>query len=67
MSSSYGVPELTEAELVEAARRGDLDSFGVLYQRHYAAMVGVAYCVLRDRHLAEDAAQAPAMMDKRRG
>ena len=49
--------ELTDLELVEAARHGDLDSFGALYQRHYAAMVGVAHCVLSDGHLAEDAAQ----------
>lgn len=47
----------TEAELVEAARNDDVESFGELYRRHYAAAVGVAYCVLADRHLAEDAAQ----------
>jgi RNA polymerase sigma-70 factor, ECF subfamily len=47
----------TDSELVEAARRGDVDSFGELYRRHYSAVVGVAYCVLADRHLAEDAAQ----------
>ncbi len=47
----------TEAELVEAACAGDVDSLGELYRRHYAAMVGLAYCVLCDRHLAEDAAQ----------
>ena len=34
-----------------------MDSFGELYRRHYAALVGVAYCQLADRHLAEDAAQ----------
>jgi RNA polymerase sigma-70 factor, ECF subfamily len=44
-------------QLVEAARNGDVDSFGELYRRHYAMVVGVAYCVLADRHLAEDAAQ----------
>ena len=47
----------TDAELAETALGGDLDSFGELYRRHYAAMVGLAYCVLSDRHLAEDAAQ----------
>jgi RNA polymerase sigma-70 factor (ECF subfamily) len=46
-----------ETELVEAARRGDVDSLGELYRRHYATVVGVAYCVLADRNLAEDAAQ----------
>ena len=49
--------QLTEAELVEAARHGDVEGFGELYRRHYVAVVGVAYCVLTDRHLAEDAAQ----------
>ncbi len=47
----------TEAELVEAARSGDVESFGELYQRHYEPAMGVAYGVLADRHLAEDAAQ----------
>jgi RNA polymerase sigma-70 factor (ECF subfamily) len=47
----------TEAELVEAARGGDVESFGELYRRHYAPAAGIAYGVLADRHLAEDAAQ----------
>lgn len=47
----------TDAELVEAARNGDVSSFGELYRRHYAAAVGIAYCWVSDRHLAEDAAQ----------
>ena len=34
----------TEAELVEAAKDGNVESFGELYRRHYAAVVGVAYC-----------------------
>jgi RNA polymerase sigma-70 factor, ECF subfamily len=46
-----------DAQLVEAARNGDLGSFAELYRRHYSRMVGVAYCILSDRHLAEDAAQ----------
>jgi RNA polymerase sigma-70 factor (ECF subfamily) len=47
----------TDAELVDAARKGDVSSFGELYRRHYAATVGIAYCRLADHHLAEDAAQ----------
>lgn len=47
----------TEAELVEAARNGSVEDFGELYRRYYAAAVGVAYCAVADRHLAEDAAQ----------
>jgi RNA polymerase sigma-70 factor (ECF subfamily) len=47
----------SDAELVEAARNGDVNSFGELYRRHYAAAVGIAYCAASDHHLAEDAAQ----------
>ena len=47
----------TDAELVEAARHGDVSSFGELYRRHYAAAVAIAFCALSDYHLAEDAAQ----------
>ena len=49
--------ERPDAELVAAARQGDVGSFGELYRRHYAAAVGIAYSALSDRHLAEDAAQ----------
>jgi RNA polymerase sigma-70 factor (ECF subfamily) len=47
----------SDAELVEAARRGDPASFGLLYERHYRLAVGIARGRLSDRHLAEDAAQ----------
>jgi RNA polymerase sigma-70 factor (ECF subfamily) len=53
-------PHMNESEdtqLVEAARNGDVRCFAELYKRHYVRMVGVAYCILSDRHLAEDAAQ----------
>ncbi len=46
-----------EQEVVRAARDGDAESFGVLYARHYATMVWLAYSILLDRDLAEDAAQ----------
>jgi RNA polymerase sigma-70 factor (ECF subfamily) len=46
-----------DAELVEAACRGDLTSFGLLYERHYRLAVGIARGRLSDSHLAEDAAQ----------
>ena len=44
-------------ELVQAARAGDLNSFGKLCDQYYAPLVAVAYSVLRDHQLAEDAAQ----------
>jgi RNA polymerase sigma factor (sigma-70 family) len=47
----------SERELVEAAIGGDVESFGELCRQYYAAMVAVAYAVLSDHQLAEDAAQ----------
>ncbi|MHC4286648.1 MAG: RNA polymerase sigma factor, partial [Planctomycetota bacterium] len=43
--------------LVEAALAGDIDSFGRLARRYYASMVAIAYAILADHQLAEDAAQ----------
>jgi RNA polymerase sigma factor (sigma-70 family) len=51
------VQDKLEIELVEAAVGGDIGSFGELCERYYAAMVAVAYAVLSDHQLAEDAAQ----------
>ncbi len=42
---------------MESAICGDLDSFGTLCERYYSAMVAVAYSVLHEKHLAEDAVQ----------
>jgi RNA polymerase sigma factor (sigma-70 family) len=47
----------SERQLVEAAISGDIESFGELCSRYYTAMVAVAYAVLSDHQLAEDAAQ----------
>lgn len=46
-----------EKTAVEAACRGDNNALAGLYERYYAPMVWVAYSVLPDRPLAEDAAQ----------
>lgn len=46
-----------EKELIEAARAGDLNSFGKLCEDYYAPLAAVAYSVLRDHQLAEDAVQ----------
>jgi RNA polymerase sigma-70 factor (ECF subfamily) len=51
------VPERTETYLIEAAAGGDIESFGELCRRYYAAMAAIAYAVLGDHQLAEDAAQ----------
>ena len=46
-----------EIKLVEAAQKGCIESFGALYERYYSSMAALAYSVLGDRQLAEDAAQ----------
>jgi RNA polymerase sigma-70 factor (ECF subfamily) len=51
------VPERLEIHLIEAATGGDIESFGELCRRYYAVMVAIAYAVLSDHQLAEDAAQ----------
>ncbi|MHC4071422.1 MAG: RNA polymerase sigma factor [Planctomycetota bacterium] len=46
-----------ERQLVDAAVGGDLESFGELCRRYYGPMIAIAYSVLSDHQLAEDAAQ----------
>ncbi len=58
-----------ETRWVEAAVGGDINSFGELCRRHYAAMVAIGYSILGDHQLAEDAAQesfARALVQLRR-
>jgi RNA polymerase sigma-70 factor (ECF subfamily) len=47
----------SETQLVEAAQNGHLESFGALYQLYHSPMVALAYSMLANRDLAEDAAQ----------
>jgi RNA polymerase sigma-70 factor (ECF subfamily) len=47
----------SETQLIEAAQKGHLESFGALYERYHSPMVALAYSMLADRDLAEDAAQ----------
>jgi RNA polymerase sigma-70 factor, ECF subfamily len=51
------VTENADTNLVAAALRGDAESFSRLCERHYPALVAIAYSRLAERHLAEDAAQ----------
>ena len=51
------VKQNEETILVQAASKGDADSFSRLCERHYSAIVAIAYSQLADRGLAEDAAQ----------
>ena len=49
-------PEV-QRRLVDKALGGDIESFGELCTHYYASMVAIAYSVLTDHQLAEDAAQ----------
>ena len=51
------MPERSEIHLIEAAIDGDIESFGELCRRYYPAIAAIAYAVLSDHQLAEDAAQ----------
>jgi RNA polymerase sigma-70 factor (ECF subfamily) len=51
------VQDKQETKWVIAAVGGDIKSFGKLCQRYYAAMAAIAYSVLADHQLAEDAVQ----------
>jgi RNA polymerase sigma-70 factor (ECF subfamily) len=59
--TQLGVPILQKdskmGALVEAAQNGHLESFGALYERYHSPMVALAYSMLANRDLAEDAAQ----------
>ncbi len=48
---------MAEEQVVESARRGDVESFAILYRRYYATLVWLAYSILLDRDQAEDCAQ----------
>ena len=47
----------SDSELLDRLRRGDRDAFDALFRRHYPALVGVAEAIVRDRDVAEEAAQ----------
>ena len=46
-----------EINMVQAALKGDADSFSRLCTRYYPVMVAIAYSQLSDKNLAKDAAQ----------
>ena len=56
--SAASLPEhLTDAELAEACKRGDLRAFERLYELEAGRMKSLAYHLLRSRADAEDAVQ----------
>lgn len=54
---AYRVTNALETELLDLVLSGDIGSFGKLCDIYYNSIVAVAYSVLADHHLAEDAAQ----------
>jgi len=63
------VQDNLERQLVDAAADGDSESFGELCRQYYGPMVAIAYSVVSDHQLAEDAAQesfARALVSVRR-
>ena len=49
--------DLEDYILVQRALKVDPESFGELCRRYYDSLVAIAYSILQDNHLAEDAAQ----------
>jgi len=56
-SGSASEPEGTDIDLVTRAQGGDERAFESLVAAHHPRLFRVAYGILRDRHLAEDATQ----------
>ncbi|HEY7149929.1 MAG TPA: sigma-70 family RNA polymerase sigma factor [Gaiellaceae bacterium] len=54
---SPAVPQRSDEELVEAVARADEDALGELYDRFGRVAYGLAFKILRDASLAEDAVQ----------
>ena len=46
-----------QSRWVEAAQKGCIESFEALYKHYYSSMAALAFSMLGDRQLAEDAAQ----------
>ena len=54
---AYRETKALETELLDLVLSGDIGSFGKLCDIYYNSIVAIAYSVLADHHLAEDAAQ----------
>jgi len=58
MSSGFAAPVAAERSDVELAAEGDAVAFGRLVARHQADMTRVAYVIIGDQALAQDATQS---------
>jgi RNA polymerase sigma-70 factor, ECF subfamily len=50
--------EKRESELIAAGKRGDSESIGELFERHYPSLLGVARRILRSEEESQDAVQS---------
>jgi len=57
MVVTKGPHELTDAELLAQAQKGDQDALGTLFKKHYRSCVNIATFILGDRGDAEDEVQ----------
>ena len=51
---------IEDSMLAAAARRGDAEALGELYERHAGMLVGLAFRILQNRDDADDVVQVPA-------
>ncbi len=49
--------DASDGDLVARARKGDVDAFHQLYDRHVSGVYGLVYAGVRDRDLADDVVQ----------
>ena len=59
------IPSKLQTELVDNAINGDIESYGRLCREYYTPMVSIAYALLGDHHLAEDAVQEAFLYDSK--
>lgn len=55
--SRAALQALADEDLMEVVRRGDMDAFDVIYERHSGAAYSLAYRMVGSRAVAEDVAQ----------
>ncbi|MCY7299720.1 MAG: hypothetical protein LH616_10965, partial [Ilumatobacteraceae bacterium] len=54
LATTMGVRELSDAELIAGARKGDSDAFGELYRRHVDSARAAARALTRSHSDADD-------------
>jgi len=53
---------LSDSELVDRVRRGDVESFGALSRRYERSVLAIALAGLHDIHAAEDVVQSTLLL-----